>query len=43
MGGSIHLKSEKDQGSLFSLEIPKKRILDEELYQEENPYADIEF
>ncbi|MEC9281729.1 MAG: HAMP domain-containing sensor histidine kinase [Bdellovibrionota bacterium] len=43
MGGKIELISENKQGCLFILQIPRTRVLADEMYDEENPYEDIEF
>lgn len=42
-GGKIYIDPEYSPGTSFILEIPKEKILDDDLYSDINPYEDIEF
>lgn len=42
-GGKIYIDPEHTNGTSFIIEIPKEKILDEDLYSDINPYEDIEF
>lgn len=43
MGGKVYVNPDYKEGSEFIFEIPKTKVLDEELYSDFNPYEDIEF